>query len=400
MRILLLISFIVTAASCSNSKKDGNAEVADKKAQLQKLRNDYARQAADIKKLEDELALIDTASGSSARVKLVALTPASVQEFKHFIDLQGQVDADNISYISPRGMGGQVRAVYVREGQQVKKGQLLLKLDDAIMQQQVVAARQQLQGIKTQLAFAKTIYDRQNNLWQQGIGTEVQLITARTNVEGLENQLKAANEQVQVAVEQAKTANVYSDVSGVADVVNIRVGETFTGMTAAGPQIKIVNTSSLKVVSSIPENYINRLSKGTPVEILIPDLSKTIQSSLSLVSQSIDPSLRGFMAEAKIPYDPRLKPNQTAILKVMDYSSPKAVVVPVNAVQSDETGKYVFIAQTIGNGKTVAKKVPVNIGDAYGSMVEVKTGLSGGEQIVTEGYQDLYEGQAISDKVK
>ena len=297
-------------------------------------------------------------------------------------------------------MGGQVRAVYVKEGQPVKKGQLLLKLDDAIMQQQVVAARQQLQGIKTQLAYAKTIYDRQNNLWQQGIGTEVQLITAKTNVESLENQLKAANEQVQVAVEQAKTANVYSDVSGIADAVNIRVGETFTGMTAAGPQIKIVNTSSLKVVSSIPENYISRLSKGTPVEVLIPDLNKTIKSTLSLVSQSIDPSLRGFIAEAKIPYDAQLKPNQTAILKVMDYSSPKAVVIPVNSVQSDESGKYVFVAQTTSNGKTVAKKVPVNIGDAYGSMVEVKTGLSGGEQIVTEGYQDLYEGQTISDKVK
>lgn len=391
---------LLVAASCSESRKDKNAQVTEKKTKLQKLRDEYAKQAAEIKKLEDELAIIDTASGSSAKAKLVAFTPAEVREFRHFIDLQGQVDADNISYISPRGMGGQVRAVLVKEGQQVRKGQLLLKLDDAIMQQQVVAARQQLQGIKTQLAFAKTIYERQNNLWQQGIGTEVQLITARTNVESLENQLRAANEQVQVAVEQAKTANVYSDVNGVADVVNIRVGETFTGMTAAGPQIKIVNTSSLKVVSSIPENYISRLSKGTPVEIVIPDLNKTVSSTLSLVSQSIDPTLRGFYAEAKIPYDARLKPNQTAIMKVMDYSSPNAVVIPVNAVQSDETGKYVFIAQNGGNGKTVARKIPVNIGDAYGSMVEVKTGLKGGEQIVSEGYQDLYDGQAISDQAK
>ncbi len=391
---------LLAAASCSESRKDKNAQVTEKKTKLQKLRDEYAKQAAEIKKLEDELAVIDTASGSSAKAKLVAFTPAEVREFRHFIDLQGQVDADNISYISPRGMGGQVKAVLVKEGQQVRKGQLLLKLDDAIMQQQVVAARQQLQGIKTQLAFAKTIYERQNNLWQQGIGTEVQLITARTNVESLENQLRAANEQVQVAVEQAKTANVYSDVNGVADVVNIRVGETFTGMTAAGPQIKIVNTSSLKVVSSIPENYISRLSKGTPVEISIPDLNKTVSSTLSLVSQSIDPTLRGFYAEAKIPYDARLKPNQTAIMKVMDYSSPNAVVIPVNAVQSDETGKYVFIAQSGGNGKTVAKKITVNIGDAYGSMVEVKTGLKGGEQIVSEGYQDLYDGQAISDQAK
>lgn len=396
----LTLMAVLAAASCSESRKDKNAQITEKKTKLQKLRDDYAKQAADIKKLEDELAVLDTASGASANAKLVAFTPANVQEFRHFIDLQGQVDADNISYISPRGMAGQVKAVFVKEGQRVSKGQLLLKLDDAIIQQQVVAARQQLQGIKTQLAFAKTIYDRQNNLWKQGIGTEVQLITARTNVESLESQLRAASEQVQVAVEQAKTANVYSNVSGVADVVNIRVGETFTGMTAAGPQIKIVNTSSLKVKSSIPENYISRLSKGTPVEIVIPDLNKTFNSTLSMVSQSIDPSLRGFYAEAKIPYDPLLKPNQTAIMKVMDYSAPKAVVIPINSVQSDESGKYVFVATSAGNGKTIAKKVSVNIGDAYGSMVEVKTGLSGGEQIVTEGYQDLYDGQAITDKVK
>ena len=292
-------------------------------------------------------------------------------------------------------MGGQVKAVYVKQGQLVKNGQLLLKLDDAIINQQVTAARQQLEGIKTQLAFAKNLYQRQKNLWDQGIGTEVQLITSKTNVESLENQLKAAQEQVQVAIEQQRTTNVYSDVTGIADIVNIKVGEIFQGMTAMGPQIKIVNTSNLKVVSTIPENYLTRVHKGSVVEITIPDANKKFTSVLSLISQAIDITNRGFVAEAKIASDPALKPNQSAVLRILDYSAPKAVVIPVNTVQSDETAKYVYLMEKSGNGRTVARKQVVTIGEVYGSSVEIKTGLKEGDQLITEGYQNLYDGQLI-----
>ena len=124
-------------------------------------------------------------------------------------------------------------------------------------------------------------------------------------MDSLENQLKAAGEQVKVAVEQMNTTNVYSDVSGIADVVNIRVGEIFQGMSAMGPQIKIVNTSNLKVVTNVPENYLTRMHKGSVVEINIPDANKTVNLQLfHLISQSIDPTQRGFVAEAKIPSDP------------------------------------------------------------------------------------------------
>jgi RND family efflux transporter MFP subunit len=201
---------------------------------------------------------------------------------------------------------------------------------------------------------------------------------------------------VKVAVEQMNTANVYSDVDGIADIVAVRVGETFTGMTATGPQIKIVNTRNLKVVTNVPENYISRMKRGSTVEILIPDLGRKLPSVISLISQSIDPSLRGFIAEAKIPFDPALKPNQTAIMKILDYSAPNAVVIPVNTVQSDETSKYVYVLEKSGNGKTIARKKQVNVGEVYGEFVEIKTGLSGGEQLITEGYQNLYEGQLIS----
>ncbi len=392
---------LVLLSSCGNSSKEGNAAINDKKAELEKLKTEKGKTDEQIRKVQDELAKIDTSAANSSKIKLVAVSPVTKNDFKHYIDLQGKVDAENISYISPRGMAGQVKALYVHEGQMVKKGQLLLKLDDAIIRQQVTAARQQLEGIKTQLSFAKNIYERQKNLWDQGIGTEVQLITARTNVEGLENQLKSSQEQVQVAVEQMNTANVYSDVSGIADIVNIRVGETFTGMSATGPQIKIVNTSSLKVVTSIPENYLTKLHKGSIVLITIPDANtKPFASTISLISQSIDATLRGFIAEAKIPYDPALKPNQSALLKILDYAMPNAIVIPVNTVQTDENSKYVFVLTKLSNGKTVAKKVPVLIGEVYGNDVEIRSGLSGGEQLIIEGYQNLYEGQLIGTDIK
>ncbi len=392
--IAVFTTFLI--ASCGNSKKDDVAGINDKKTALEKLKADRTKTDAEIKKLQADLEKLDSNTANLAKIKLVGTAAVTTQDFKHYIDLQGKVDAENISYISPRMGPAQVKAVYVSQGQFVKKGQLLLKLDDAIMRQAVTAATQQLEGIKTQLGFAKNIYQRQKNLWDQGIGTEVQIITAKTNVTALENQLSAAGENIKTLQEQLKTANVYSDVSGIADVVSIRVGETFSGMGATGPQIKIVNTSSLKVVTNVPENYVTRMHKGSQVEITIPDANRKISSVISLISQSIDPLQRGFIAEAKIPYDATLKPSQSAVVKILDYQAANAIVIPVNVVQSDETGKYVYVLVKSTNGKSTAHRIVVTIGEVYGESVEIKAGLKAGDQLVTEGFQNLYEGQTIA----
>ena len=397
----LIIAVAVVIASCGGSKKDGEAAINDIKAKLEKAKKEKEEHETDIKKLEADLLRLDTNTANAAKVKLVSVTPVTAQKFEHFIDLQGKVDAENISYISPRMGPAQVKAIYVKQGQIVKQGQLLLKLDDAIMRQNVVAAKQQLEGIKTQLNYAKNIYQRQKNLWDQGIGTEVQLISAKTNVTGLENQLASAEEQIKTLQEQLNTANVYSDVNGIADAVNIKVGETFQGMTTAGPQIRIVNTSSLKIVTSIPENYLTRVHSGTPVLISIPDAQKeNIPSAISFIGEVVDASQRGFAAEAKIPFNAALKPNQSAIMRIKDYSAEKAIVIPINMIQTDETGKYVFVMSKGSNGKTIAHRITVIIGEVYGDSVEIKSGLSGGEQLITEGYQSLYEGQVISTGIK
>ncbi len=387
--VIVCSVFLVACGSQTDNKLTA---INEKKAAIEKLKIEKSNTEAAIKKLQQELEKLDSSSADQAKIKLVAVSPVAIQDFTHYIDLRGKIDAENISYISPRGMGGQVKAVYVKEGDRVQKGQLLLKLDDAIQRQSVAAVKQQQEGIKTQLAYARSIYDRQKNLWEKGIGTEVQLLSAKTNVKGLEDQLKSVGEQVKVAIEQQNTTNVYSDVTGVADIVNVRVGEMFTGMG----QIKIVNTSKLKAVASIPENYIGRIQKGTKVVVNITDIDQSINTSIQLISQSIDPISRGFIAEAAIPTSPLLKPNQTAVMKIMDYTAKQAIVIPVNAIQSDEKNKYVFVWEKLKNGKSVSRKKIITVGEIYGDAAEIKAGLSAGEQLITEGYQNLYDGALIS----
>jgi RND family efflux transporter MFP subunit len=379
--------------SCGAGKKEKDGALNDQKSKLEKLKKQQADLNAEIKKLQADISKVDTANGNAEKGKLVVLDTVRVENFTHYIDLQGKVDAENTSYISPRGMGGQVRAVYVKQGQVVRKGQLLLKLDDAIVRQNVAAAKQGMEATKAQLALAKSVYERYKNLWDQNIGSEVQLMQYKTNVDALQANLRTQQESVKLAQEQLATTNVVSNVNGVADEVNIHAGETFTGAPTMG--IKIVNTRNLKVVTNIPENYLSRVSKGTPVIVTIPDVNKTYKSSISLISQAIGTLSRGFIAEAKIPSDKNVKPNLTASIKIQDYTKSNAITVPINTLQTDERGKFVLIAVKEGD-KMVARKREIAVGELYGDKLEVKSGLQGGDIIITEGFQSLYDGQLIT----
>ncbi|MEO6188588.1 MAG: efflux RND transporter periplasmic adaptor subunit, partial [Ginsengibacter sp.] len=284
-RLALGIIFLGLAASCGNtSKKEREGALNDKKAQLEKLKTQKSDVDDKITKLEEEIAVLDTSSALKEIPKLVSLTKLELQDFKHYLVLQGKVDAQNISYITPSNQGGQIKAIYVKVGDQVHKGSLVLKLDNSVAEQNVTAVRQQEGSVVAQLNLARSIYERQKNLWDQHIGTEVQLLQAKTNVESLENQLKTIRANVSAAKTVADQGNVYSNVNGVVDEVTARVGETFTGNPLQGGYIKIVNKSDLKITVNVPENYAGKVAKGTPIEVEIPDLSKSFSSSISFVS--------------------------------------------------------------------------------------------------------------------
>jgi len=375
--------FVLVLSSCGSTSKDEKGGLADKKVKLEKLKADQKKLNDQIAQLEAEITQANPAATAAA--KLVTVTPLSIQNFDHFVELQGRIDSKNISYPVPRGSGGQITRVYVKEGDFVKKGQLLVKLDDAVLVQN-------LNQLQSQLDYAKNIFDRQKNLWDQGIGTEVQYVTAKNNVTQAEKQIATLKEQIDLT-------SVRSEVDGVADVVSIHPGEIFMAQSNLpnNAVLKIVNTSNLKAIANIPENYISRVHKGSAVQIVIPDLNNdTINSTVSLISQSIDPNSRSFVIEADIKNNRGLKPNQVATVKILDYSVKNTIVVPVNTVQSDENGKYVYVMEKNAD-KLVARKKSVVPGESYGDMIEIKSGLASGDQLITAGYQDLYEGQVVAN---
>jgi len=381
---LLLIG--IMAASCGDSKKGNEALLNDKKAELAKLKTEQKSIQDRIAKLEGEIVLLDTSASKTENPKLVAITTIGTGTFDHFIELQGKVEARNISFVSPPGAPGVVKALYVTQGQYVHKGQLLAKLDDQLI-------RQQADPYRVQLATAEDTYRRTKNLYDQGVGTYQSVLNAKTQVESLQ-------QQIAIIQRQASLTNVTAPASGVVEELNVRVGETFMGMAGTQPQIQIVNTSDLKVTAEVPENYLGRISEGSAVEIILPEENnRVINATINVAGKVINPNTRTFTIEAKIPSNANLKPNQLAKVHIKDYGNSSAITIPVNTLQNDETGKFVMVAAK-EKDRLIARKRTVIIGELYNDQLEVKSGLQPGDQLITEGFQGLYDGQLITTVAK
>ncbi|MCW3075375.1 MAG: hypothetical protein JWP69_2444 [Flaviaesturariibacter sp.] len=377
---IVLIGFI--AASCGGGKKDGAGDLNDKKAKLEKLKSEQQKITTEMATLQKEIALLDTSVKSTGNPKLVTLAPVQGENFVHYVDLQGRIDATNISYVAPpNGQGGIVKALYVKQGDYIRKGQTLAQLDATVI-------RQNIEPLRVQLSAAEDTYRRTKNLWDQGIGTYQQVLSAQTQVENLKK-------QIGIIQKQASLMTVTAPSSGVADLVNVRVGEAFTGANAAGPQIRIVNTSNLKIIAEVPENYLGRIGEGSNLRITLPNMNKTFTAKVNVAGKTIDPGKRTFYIEAPIPSDPALKPNQIAIVQVQDYAKANTLTIPVNTLQNDDKGKFVMVAVN-ENGKLIARKRTILVGELYQGQLEVRSGLQGGDRLIIEGFQNLYDGQLIS----
>ncbi|OQP47534.1 efflux transporter periplasmic adaptor subunit [Niastella yeongjuensis] len=371
-------ALVLFLAACGASEKKENGLEA-KKARLEELKKEQG-------KLEAEIAKLDTSAAKAEKPKLVVLSTVQSVPFTHYIDLQGKIDAQNIAWVTPRNQGGLVRAVYVKQGDYVRKGQLLLKLDPGVVQQQIDQAN-------VQLNLAKTVYERRKNLWDQKIGTEIDLINSKSNVENIEK-------QIALLKEQENMSNVYAELSGVADLVTIKVGETFSAAGIAQQMgIRIVNTGDLKVTANVPEAYQTKVKEGTALKVTLPeDNNKSISTKVSVAGKMIDPITRSFYIEGRVPGS-SFRPGQVAMVRIQDYAVSKAITVPVNTLQNDEKGKFVMVAAT-ENGKKVAKKRAITAGALYGDTLEVTSGLQSGDVVITEGFQGLYDGQAIITDAK
>ncbi len=395
LKITAAASLALALLACGAGANDKNPDLGKLKTKLEKLKGEKKGLDEQIRQLEDQLDKLDP-EAAAMKAKLVTLQTIGTDSFSHFIDLQGKIEAENVVHVSPKGMGGVVKAIYVKTGSKVGKGQLLMKLDDALARQSLASAQQQVNTLKTRADQAQTVYERYQSLWKQNIGAEINVINAKADVDALKSQVAAAEAGVRMAQEQVNQSNVYAEIGGVVDAVNIKIGEFFSPQSAAMAGIRIVNTGTLKVVVNVPENYSSRIKEGTTLQLTLPESdNKIIVTKVNVVGKFIDPINRSFIVEGKVPADKDLRANQIASVQIRDYSMANVITVPVNVVQTDEKGKYVFVAEKNAE-KLVVRKKMVDVGEVYNGLAEIKNGLSAGQQIITEGYQSTYEGQVVT----
>lgn len=401
MQHILKITFAavlaVSLVACGAGKKDEKGALTDKKVELEKLKKEQEDISKKIATLEKEIEALDS---TAVKAKLVSVTTIGNDSFSHYIDLQGKIDAQDISYAAPSGQGGVVKQIFVKPGSRVGKGQLIMKLDDALARQGLAAAQTQISGLESALRTAQTKYERQQNLWKENIGTELQVIDAKNAVDQAQSQLNAARANIRIQQEQVNLSNVYAGISGVVDQMNVKVGEFFSPGGDPTRGIRIVNTGDLKLMVDVPENYLGKVVEGNTLEVRLPESNnKVITTKVTVAGKFIDPNKRSFSVEAKLPSDKDLRANQIAMVRIKDYQSNNTITIPVNTLQNDEKGKFVMVAVQEGK-KLIARKKQIVIGELYGGELEVKSGLAQGDSLVTEGFQNLYDGQVITTEVK
>ncbi len=370
--VAALAAFILVA--CGGENKEG---LAGKQEELAKLKSEQSELNQKIKTLETEIAKLDTTSKQEDRAKAVVVSPLLTENFKHYVEVQGTVDAKNTVMVSPK-TGGVLTAVYVKEGDNVRQGTVMAKIDNSIL-------RESIEEVKNQLSLATTVYEKQARLWEQKIGTEIQYLQAKNNKEALEKKLTTLNTQL-------GQANITAPISGVVDQVIARVGE----MASPGmPVARVVNLSNLKVVAKVADSYAASVRKGDEVIIKFPDLNQEYKARVSFVSTTVDPLSRTFRIEANLPSSSALKPNMLAQVQINDASRNDAIVIDQNLVQSTEKGQVVYVTATEGN-RRVAQAKTVKTGLSYNGKVEILEGLKAGDQLITQGYQEVADGQVIS----
>ena len=370
----LLVAFLLV--SCSQ-EQEGNVipeDIAAKKALLKTKRAEAKALASFIDSLDQAIFQQDPSSRQEEKA-LVKTAPLERKDFYHYVEVQGTVTADDYVDVSAE-VPGRILSLNVKEGQAVRKGQLIATIDPE-------ATKKQIAELETGIELAQTVYERQKRLWDQQIGSEIQFLQAKNNVDRLNKNLELLNLQL-------KKTNVYAPVSGEVQRVVLQSGELASpGM----PIIMMINMSNLKVVVDLPEKYLTSVKKGERIEMHFPALDKDLTLPVNLIGNVINSGNRTLPIELALNGGnaTMMKPNLLALAKINDLTVDKAITVPIELVQQEIGGKdYILIAE---NNK--AKKVYVKTGESYDGNILIKEGLEGNEIIIVEGARGLLNGAAI-----
>lgn len=355
-------------AGCSATTSD------NKKEDLAKKKEELAKLTGEIRKLEEEIAK-EHPEVAKVKMKDVGVTEIKPGKFDFFVQTQGSVEAVDNILVSAK-TAGVLTQVYSREGEVVTKGQTLAQIDNSLILRNI-------EELKSAISLANTVYDRQKNLWDQKIGTEVQYLQAKNNKENLEKRLATLNEQLEMS-------KIKSPISGSIDEVSVKIGQN----VAPGiPAFRVVSFDRLKMKANVSEAYVSNIKTGDRVTLKFDDINKTLEAKVTFVGKTINQLSRTFPIEVALPSITELRPNMTGILKIVFKSVPDAISVPVNVVQEINGQKVVYLAE-VADGKNVARRKVVEVAGVYDNRAQV-AGLKSGDKVITVGYQGLNDGELI-----
>lgn len=379
--LILIGSFLILSCGGNKEKTVDEIIATNNLEQIRAKRAEVVAKQQElntaIKNIDMKIAELDT----TKKLPLITTVKTAHTEFVHFLELQGSVSTKNMLTLRPE-FSGVLTNVYVKEGQKVSKGQILAKIDDGGMSQQ-------LAQLQIQANLAKTTFERQQRLWEQKIGSEIQYLQAKSSYEA---QTKAVN---QLKSQLAKTI-VRAPFSGTIDDVITEQGS----VVAAGQSqlMLIVNLDDMYIETDVPENYISHITKDKKVSVEFPVLGKTIETKVRQAGNFINPANRTFKVEVAVPNKEKtIKPNLTAKLKINDYTNPAAILLPQSIISENAEGQqYVYIiTNKAKNNEATAKKVIIETGKTQGDVIEVLKGLNNGDEVINEGARNVKDGQSV-----
>ena len=377
-KILILTTLSIVMIACGSSEKNQTVDAIIASKDIKAITAKKTELQLQLEQIDEALATLDVNKEIEALVTAVKLKDTT---FNHYLEIQGSINTNENVLVQPEFPGNLV-ALNVKAGQKVSKGQVLGRTDDGGMSQQLASA-------ENQYALAKTTFERQKNLWNQKIGSEIQYLQAQTQM------ISAQKGVAQIKAQIEKTV-IRAPFSGTIDEVYVEKGE----VVSASPQglMRIVNLGNMYVSTSIPETYIGKLKIGTEVDVYLTSLDKTYKGKVRQIGNFINPNNRSFGIEVSVPNpDNLLRPNQVAKLKVIDYVSKNAVVVPTNVIQQDAKKNSFVYTVANSTGKTgIAKKVIVKTGQSSDNVTEILSGLDADAIIVTEGMNTISDGMKLN----
>lgn len=369
--------------SCGGEKKNSVEKVLESN-NLETIRKKRGELVNEQEAINDKIKLLDqkiSAIDTSKNVPLITTFMAKAEKFEHVLELQGNVTTKNLLVITPE-YNGILTHVYVKEGQNVSKGQILGKIDDG-------GLSQQLSQLRIQSDLAKTTYERQKRLWEQNIGSEIQFLQAKSTYEAQEKAISQLQQQL------AKTT-IRAPFSGTIDDVITEQGS----VVAAGqtPLMRIVNLDDMYIEVEVPESYVSNVTVGRKVQVDLPVLDKTLETTIRQASNFINPANRTFKVEIEVPNkDKQIKPNLTARLKINDYTSENAILIPQSVISENADGEqYVYVVTDKNDaGIGTAKRLIVETGKTQGDVIEILNHLEKGTEIIKEGARSVKDGQSV-----